>query len=79
MTGTSSDLPEPTRADFYREVADGIRARAATQTRSGEARRDLYSCAAGYDRLANYVESFWGSGRASGPSPPDQPRESDPR
>jgi hypothetical protein len=57
---TDNHAPEPTRADFYREAATKIRARAA-KSMSVEARDALCSLAADYDRLANYVESFWGS------------------
>jgi hypothetical protein len=57
---TDNHAPEPTRADFYREAATKIRARAA-KSMSVEARDALCSLAADYDRLAKYVESFWGS------------------
>ena len=57
---TDNHTSQPTRADFYREAATKIRARAA-KSMSVESRDALCSLAADYERLANYVESFWGS------------------
>ena len=54
---------ERTRADFYREKVSQIREQ-ASHLRRPDARSDLNSLADNYERLANYVEAFWGSSTA---------------
>lgn len=63
---------ERTRADFYREKVSQIREQ-ASKPRRAAARNDLYTLADKYERLANYVEGFWGSSTARGESSPVLP------